>query len=1069
MSGTDVEQLLRALATGAPDDETARVLAALGFEDVARAFGNLRRMAEVVPGQFPALAPRLLPAVATSPDPDMALNNLERMLPACDDPAALARVWTDSPPALNATVQVGASSQLLADILVETAPRFRESVAAGDWPAPRTAEDLEREVGAALAALSGREARLNALRRFKRQELLRIGSRDILRVASFGELVAEISDLAAVCLRSALGLAWDTAPRPEAPADAPEDWWREFAVLAMGKLGGHELNYSSDVDLLFVYDAPWCRAPETPEPVRRYFAGLATALTAALGNLTADGALFRVDLRLRPEGGAGTLVRSLGSYEAYYESWGAAWERQALIKASGVAGNRELADRFLALAERFVYGKRLDTEGVAEIKSVKARVEASARRAGGPDVAQPSLAADVKLGPGCIRDIEFTVQFLQLIFGTGDPRVRRKSTLGALRALVEGKYLSATEHQTLASAYVFLRTVEHQLQLMHGLSTRRLPADEPAQGKLARRLGLQETEGTPPATLLLSEYRRHTESARSLFEKLFSEMFEVRDDTDLRVRSLVLSREEAGPAAEAVLADYGVTDTARGAAILRRLAHGTISAPLPASAAERFADLAPIALQAAARTPDPDASLGNFEEFCGLIGSHGALYGLLARQPKTTEMLVRVAGCSASLSAILAHHPEYFDMLMDAGVMGPPRRRAEVAAELEERLEGVADPAARVPAIHRFRRRELLRVGVRDLMNDADTETTLRELTQIAEVCLGGILDAAARRVAGRSAGELPLAVIGLGKLGGGEMHYNSDLDVLFVWEDRGADREVDRLEPVLREDEGGEVVRWGHEVFTRLASEVLGGVGVGSLGVGPPLNIDARLRPEGQSGPLARSLEAYAAYYAGRAESWERMALVRRRAIAGDEAVGRAFEAVVTPFLWGHGLTAGEIEQILHAKGRIERERAQTGPGVVDLKLGPGGINDIEFCVQLLQLAHGHEDPKVRVPGTLAGLRALARRDRLPRPEDATRLEAAYLFLRRAESRLQIVHDWDESTISPRTGGFEKLARLLGYPNDPPGSAAERFAEELRHHQAVAREVFEETVAGLQSGGEPR
>ncbi len=1057
MSGTDVERLLGAVATGVPDDEAARVLAALGFEDVARAFGNLRRMAEIVPGEFPALAPRLLSAVATSPDPDMALNNLERMLPACDDPAALARVWADSPPALNATVQVGASSQLLADILVETAPRVRESVAAGDWPAARTAEDRAGEVGAATAELSGREARLNALRRFKRQELLRIGSRDILRAASFGELVAEISDLAAVCLRSALGLAWDTVARPETPADAPEDWWREFAVLAMGKLGGRELNYSSDVDLLYVYDAPWCRAEETPEPVRRYFAGLATALTAALGNLTADGALFRVDLRLRPEGGAGTLVRSLASYEAYYESWGAAWERQALIKASWVAGSRELADRFLALAERFVYGKRLDTEGVAEIKSVKTRVEASARRAGGSDVAQPSLAADVKLGPGCIRDIEFTVQFLQLIFGTGDPRVRRKSTLGALRALVEGKYLSATEHQTLASAYVFLRTVEHQLQLMHGLSTRRLPADEPAREKLARRLGLQAMEGTSPATLLGSAYRRHTESARALFEKLFSEMFEVRDDTDLRVRSLVLSREEAGSAAEAVLADYGVTDTARGAAILRRLAHGTISAPLPASAAERFADLAPIALQAAARTPDPDASLGNFEQFCGLIGSHGALYGILARQPKTTEMLVRVAGCSASLSAILAHHPEYFDMLMDPAVMGPPRERADVAAELEERLEGVADPAARVQAIHRFRRRELLRVGVRDLMNDADTEATLRELTQIAEVCLGGILDAAARKVAGQPADALPFAVIGLGKLGGGEMHYNSDLDVLFVWEEQG--EEGDGPEPVLR----------GHEVFTRLASEVLGGVGVGSSGVGPPLNIDARLRPEGQSGPLARSLEAYAAYYAGRAEPWERMALVRRRPIAGDEAVGRAFEAAVTPFLWGHGLTADEIEQILHAKGRIERERAQTGPGVVDLKLGPGGINDIEFCVQLLQLAHGHEDAEVRVPGTLAGLRALARRERLPHPEDASRLEAAYLFLRRAESRLQIVHDWDESTISPRTGGFEKLARLLGYPNDPPGSAADRFAEELRHHQTVAREVFEETVEGLESGAEPQ
>jgi len=1037
----EVDELLRALEAGSLDPGTQAHLARLGFDDLPRAYGNLRRMWErLAPARFGALVGGLLRSVSTSADPDMALNNLERIVSASGEPEALAGAWLAAPSALEATVQLCACSQLLADILTEEAMGFCAEVANEEGLGRQTPRRLRAEARAA-SRKGASEARLNALKRFKRRTLLRIAARDLLRLASFGELVAEISDLAAVCVQSALDVSWQTVPRPAAPEEAPPGWWRRFAVVAMGKLGGRELNYSSDVDLLFVYDAPWAGSEEEAEVVRRYFATLAKALIEALGSLTADGALFRVDMRLRPEGGAGPLVRSLEAYEAYYESWGAAWERQALIKASWAAGSQTLARRFLSMAERFVYGKRLDTEGIAEIKSVKARVEASARRAGQGD--------DVKLGPGCLRDIEFTTQFLQLIFGTEDERVRQKSTLGALRALEERKHLSPTERQTLASAYVFLRTVEHQLQLMHGLSARRLPQDEPALDRLARRLGVREASGTPPAALLLSEYRRHTEAVRSLFGKLFAEMLGARDESDLRIRSLVLSREEeAGE--EGVLGEYGVTDRARGAAILRRLAHGTIPASLPASAAERFADLAPIVLWAAGRTPDPDASLGHFEEFCQLIGSHGALYDILTGQPKTTEMLVRVAGCSASLSAILGHHPEYFDMLMDAAVMGEARTCEQVATELEERLEGVADPEARMQAVHRFRRRELLRVGVRDLMDDADIETTLSELTAVAEVCLQGILDAAARAVAGCPARDLPLAIIGLGKLGGREMHYNSDLDVMFVYAGKG-------YSPHSQTTGNG-----SSPPFQRIASEVLRHGGGGPLGVGPPLTIDARLRPEGQSGPLARSVRACAEYYSRWAEPWERLALLRARCVAGQEEVGRAFEEATATFLWGHGLDADELAEMTHAKQRIERERAQTGPDAVDIKLGPGGINDIEFCVQLLQLAHGHEDPEVRVPGTLAGVRALARRGRLPQEEDGAQLEAAYLFLRRAENRLQIVHDWTETAISPRTGGFERMARLLDYPDDPPGSAAERLAQELRHHQATARGVFERTVEWL-------
>jgi len=1044
LSREELNGLLAALEPGADAAVASQVTPLLqrwGFHGLERALRNLRAVREACPSdEFDALLVTLVAALSASADPDMALNNLDRAVSTCPDPPALARLWRDAPGTLDAVVQLCATSQLLADILREAALEFCAELAEHGDVERLPAEAMQAAAEQAVGAARGHAARLDALRRFKRREMLRVASRDVLRLASFGELVAEISDLAAVCLRVALDLCWEATAIPALPAEAgaPEGWWRALAVIALGKLGAHELNYSSDVDLLFVCDAGWASEGVAPEPVRRYFGRLSQTLIEAVGALTGDGGLFRVDARLRPEGGAGLLVRTIEAYATYYESWAAVWERQALIKASWVAGDRQLAERFLSMAREFVYGKRLDTAGIAEVKAVKERVEASARRSG--------WERNVKLGPGCIRDIEFTVQFLQLVFGVEDASVRRRSTLGALRALGAAGYLSAMEHQTLASAYVFLRTLEHQLQLMHGLGVRELPADRDALEKLARRLAFPDSPSTSPGEFLTGEFRRHTANVRELFRKLFAEMFETRDEADLRARSLLFLPADLDEAGAASLAEFGVRDAERAAAVLRRLAHGTVAAPLPASAAERFADVAPLVLRAASRTPDPDASLLNFERFCGLIGSHGALYSVLAEKPKVIEMLVRVAGCSASLSSILVAHSEYFDMLMDPGLMTTVRSVEKLTGELAVRLGEVADTAGRMAVISRFRRRELLRVGVRDLMGDAEIETTLHELTAIAEVCLQAVLSTVSGAVAGRPVEALPFAVLGMGKLAGRELHYSSDLDVMFIWGD-GSDPLPDR-----------------QAAFSHLAAEMISLAESERSGEGPPLRIDARLRPEGRSGPLARSVRSCREYYAHRAESWERLALIRSRLVAGDAQVYAGFREVTDAFLWGRGLSAGELADIVHLKGRIERERARTEGGRVDVKLGPGGINDVEFCVQLLQLAFGHVEPRVRAPGTLGGLRGLAEAGCFESPEDAAHLEAAYLFLRRVECRLQLVHAWDESTIEPGAGSLERLARLLEYQASSGLTAAECLAADLQAQRARVRAIYERTLTRLRA-----
>ncbi|MGQ9732442.1 MAG: hypothetical protein ACUVX8_14370, partial [Candidatus Zipacnadales bacterium] len=441
--------------------------------------------------------------------------------------------------------------------------------------------------------------------------------------------------------------------------------------------------------------------------------------------------------------------------------------------------------------------------------------------------------------------------------------------------------------------------------------------------------------------------------------------------------------------------------------------------------------------------------LAPFERFCGLIGSHGALYSTLASEPAIIDLLVRVAGSSRSLSDILSAHPEYFDMLMDPLLMASSHSLAKLTDELSVRLKEGQSPTARVQAVARFRRRELLRVGVRDLMGKADIETIMAELSDIGQACLAALVEIVALDLTQRSATKLPFAVLGLGKLGGRELHYSSDLDVMFVW------------------DEGEYAPANRQALFSRLASELMTRARAEISGEGPLLVIDARLRPEGQAGPLARSVTSYRDYYASRAETWERLALIRARHVAGNRAVSQRLLGATAGFLWGRGLDETELADILHIKSRLERERARTAPGKIDVKLGPGGIHEIEFGVQMLQLAYGLRHPEIRVPSTLGAIRALVAAGLFDSPEEAVALEAAYLFLRRVECRLQLVHAWDESVIEAQSN-LEPLARLLDYEDRPLLSAAERLARDLDAHRAFVRETFERTVARLQAEGLP-
>ncbi|MFQ6132966.1 MAG: bifunctional [glutamine synthetase] adenylyltransferase/[glutamine synthetase]-adenylyl-L-tyrosine phosphorylase [Armatimonadota bacterium] len=1031
---SDVRDLLLA-----PDLEEAAVAAALrayGLADWRRADALLQSLGGE-PESRQALAealPELLRCLRDCPAPLMALGNWERLAQAVGDPAALYRRLTHDPRGLDLFTALASTSQFCADALVRN-PEYLDYLLEPDaLSRPRPAHWLLRDLRREVSALHTRRTRRDALRRFKRRELLRIAARDLLGLADLEMVVQEISDLAAAEVQVALDMCerdlrakWGTPMAPSGPAS--------IAVIAMGKLGGRELNYSSDIDLIFVYsDDGDCLPSATSTAVQRlstrdFFDRLATATISALQEVTGEGMVFRVDMRLRPEGASGQLTRSFAATVNYYESWAQPWERQALVKAAPLAGDLELGRRLLDALQPFVYGKRLEAMDIAEIGAMRTRLEP-----------RPGAAPEVKHGPGGIRDVEFAVQTLQLVVGVEDHAVRCSGTLPALRALLAGGHISQAEHDCLHDAYVFLRTLEHRLQMVHELPIRELPSDAEEADLLARRMGYRPRTGESPAEQLMTDFERHTSAVRATYEAILGALTGDSGPQAAEAR-LLLDPDLSPHEAAAIWGRYGVRDPKRAMTNLRSLAYGPDHAILSTRVQRQFLELLPAVLGAASRSGNPDLALDNLARFTSLIGSWGALYATFRDEPRVLELLCRVGGGSHRLSALLARHPEYLDALLDPDVMLADKSAQELRDEAHRR--GASGDAG---ALRRFRGRELLRIGVRDLMGDADLQATMQALSELAEACLAAMVEACRRELEQRTGiarapggGPARFAVIGLGKLGARELHYSSDLDVIFVHEAAGC---TDGPNPIAN-----------HEFFARLADHVLHEMN--ELGPeGRLYKVDARLRPEGRAGSLSMPLAGYVRYCQARAEPWERMALTRARPVAGDQGLGRRFVEETAPLVY-RGLSHHDIASLRRIKARVEGERAQPATSEqLDIKLGPGGINDVEYVVQFLQLRHGGQLPAVRAAGTLEAIEALLEVS-LVEEADARALREGYVFLRQVELGLQIVRERSEEVLSLDDEDLAMLAARLAHPGDSP-QPPQRLRDDIRSTMARLREVFE-------------
>jgi glutamate-ammonia-ligase adenylyltransferase len=946
----------------------------------------------------------LLRTLASAADPDTALSGLSRLaegdglLPALrGDPGLRSRL-----------IAVLGASTALGEHLARHPADWRvlagQDSDRGPGPGELRAELLtqvgadpaDAEPVADPARLAGQDP-ATVLRPAYRRGLLRLAGRDLTGAVTVDQATAELSDLAAAALEAALAIARSRLPDGAAGC--------RLAVIAMGKCGARELNYASDVDVIFVAEPV---SPGTDVAALRTATQLASGMIRVCSESTTEGALFPVDPNLRPEGRQGPLVRTLASHRAYYERWAKTWEFQALLKARPVAGDLELGRAYTGQLMPMVWEAAQRENFVADVQAMRRRVLATLPAA--------EAGRQLKLGPGGLRDIEFAVQLLQLVHGRTDESLRQPATLPALAALAAGGYVGREDAASLAAAYRFLRRVEHLLQLRQLRRTHTLPEDPAALRRVGRALHLGGPKRGDPVDALLAEWRQHAGHVRQLHEKLF-----YRPLLEAVAR---LPGEAARLTPSAAMARLEALGYASPAGALRHIQ------ALTAGVSRRAAiqrTLLPVLLGWFADAADPDAGLLAFRQVSDALGDSPWYLRLLRDDSAVAQRMARLLASSRYATQLLLRAPESVAMLGDPAQL-TQRPTAALHAEAAAIVRRHDRPEAAAAAVLALRRRELLRTAAAGLLGLASVEETGEALTAVTTVAVTAALEVAVTK-AEREHGPLPtrLAVVAMGRFGGHETGYASDADVMFVHDPLpGADEQA--------------AARAAHGVAEDLRRLL------GRPGADPPLAIDANLRPEGRQGPLVRTLASYRAYYGRWASPWEAQALLRAEPVAGDAGVGEAFTVLADDFRYpGGGFPEASVREIRRIKARMEAERMPRGMDpALNLKLGPGGLTDVEWVVQLIQLRHAWAVPALRTTRTLAALSA-ATDATLISADDARTLRSAWLLAAQVRDAVMLVRGRASDALPVEQAEIGAVARLLGY-------APDEFQELLQDRRRAAR-----------------
>jgi glutamate-ammonia-ligase adenylyltransferase len=856
-----------------------------------------------------------------------------------------------------------------------------------------------------------------ALKEARRREFFKIAVADLLRRFSVVQTMTAMSMLADRCIEAALAGAARLSKGDAALGV-------ELCVVALGKLGAGELNLSSDLDLAYLFDAKdgkYGGDSNTGNEQRLAATKLAEVVTELLRTSG-----FRIDLRLRPGGRFAPLVSSLEGALAFYENFGQTWERAVLLRARPVAGSRARSKWLLGELERFIYRRYSDFDTLSQLRSMKSQIELEM---GSADM----IARNIKLGRGGIRELEFVVQALTLVYGGRDPRIRTPRTLDALERLARCGYLDAERAGELTQAYLFLRDVEHKLQVAAGLQSHTLPAEPAARQVVAARVGMGK------GAQALAAFERTLAAHRERVAAIFSELLGGPE----KIRAVSVSREAQQTwlnalepeSSAAGLKSLGFARPVESAGQLVLLARGPEHALATPRRRELLSTLGPRLLDEISAQSDPDLALANLAQFIAAVGARTSFLALLEAHEPTRRALLRLFASSQYLSSLFIHHPELLDTLVRSDLARLSRLGPELSEELAERLDACSDYEGRLDALRSFRHQEFLRVAIADVSAQISLADVQRELSVLAETMLHFALKVAQKEVVARmpAARDVALAVVAMGRLGAAEMSYNSDLDLIFVYEPASAD-------PLSSHEAAAKI---GQKLIAVLETKTREGY---------VYKLDLRLRPSGNAGPLVTSLQGWRDYYRNECAVWERQALIKARAVAGETSLRERVETCRETAAFDAGLSGAQVEEIERMRERMEREISPETARSLNLKQGRGGLVDVEFFAQMLALRYGRFYPELRRERATPRLLDALARAGLVASAQAELLKSHYGFLSLLEHRLRIQSDQPVSAISTDPADLTALARRMGFDG---ADGARRLLDELERRRCQVREIF--------------
>jgi [glutamine synthetase] adenylyltransferase / [glutamine synthetase]-adenylyl-L-tyrosine phosphorylase len=936
------------------------------------------------PAYMPASINRQLAAGIPEPLREGLLQAREAFTEAA---TAAGYALPEHPEFIASLMRVWACSDFVRQDCIRDPAVLLDQLADGSLLGDYAADEYRHRLQQALLPVRDEEQLLAELRHFRRREMLRIAWRDLAGWAPLDEVLRDLSGLADACISAALH--WLGAQLAQEHG-IRESFSPSLVVLGMGKLGAHELNFSSDIDLIFAYPESESKPLGRRITAHEFYLQLGQRLIRSLDAKTQDGFVFRVDMRLRPYGDSGQLVASFDAMVDYYQLQGREWERYAMIKARPVAGPERACKALIVLLRPFVYRRYLDFGAFDSLRGLKLQIIGEVERKG--------MLDNIKLGPGGIREIEFVVQAFQLVRGGRQPVLQQRQVLTILRVLAELGYLPATVTLELAEAYVFLRRTENRLQAVADQQVHELPEDQTSKLRLAWAMGFPDWES----------FRHVLDAHRQRVQVHFDQVF-----ADPQQREVAGASDLAGvwngtaDAQEAALAltAAGYPDAEAALAWLEQFRHGPVSRHLGEQGRRRLDELMPRVLKMAAGNETALDVLKRIGDLLEAIAGRTTYLTLLVEHPLALDQLARLCGASSWVATLLARYPILLDELLDPRALFDPLDRAGLGALLEARMSGVADDdlEQQMDRLRQFRQAQTLHVAAADILTGLAVTRVADSLTLVAEVVLEKVVKLSFNHIVTRygrpkylyrgKLREAGFAVVGYGKLGGREMGYGSDLDIVFLHDSSGDEQHT-----------AGPRVIDNSEFFTRLSQRVIHLLNTFTA-AGVLYEVDMRLRPNGNSGLLVSSLDAFAEYQRRSAWTWENQALIRARVVVGNGEISRQFERIRSGVLARPRVPDKLRAEVVDMRSRMRQELDKAGPGEVDLKHGPGGIVDIEFMVQFGVLCwSGEHDGLLRYTWTLGLLRAFREYGLMP-ADAIDALSAAYCALRQRINH-RVLHD---------------------------------------------------------------